>query len=837
MPASDAGQRETPAFLSLGVKLAVGVAAVVSLVSVLAFVELTSRERQRSLAQKSVAARMVSDLLAASLVAPLDFGDEEAIEKELLHLASNRDVVGARVFGPTGQPLASLQKAESLTAPTAAGLVTYDDRLEVGQLVRTPTGKHLGALSIVLSLGPENAAFAATRQRIAWLTLLVAAATSTLLLLVTRRLLLRPLSRMARAAARIGQGERGVTVSQPTADELGVLAQAMNAMSASIVTREEELARTTRSRQELLDHMRQAIVVVDTEGRVEEVSSAAARAIFGDVTGQRLVDVLYPGLPADAVEVAAFEEWRRLAGNVDLEAFEELRTLAPSRVAVGDRHLALEFRPLDRDGLVHKMMLLAIDETDRRRLEDDLRKKEEAHVRQLRAMRRLLAGSAAAFVRFVETAGGRLEECRQAFAEGPLTAARVDEIYRIAHTVKGEAMAFELEGVAAEVHAIEDVLEQVRVAPSPLELTAAQAAAFAGALERAENALRDARELMITASPIGAAILDQVTVRRSELDALVALTTDGSAIASVVGGSRRARSASPPGCSPSAPRAGRPRSASRSGSRSRGRAADRGRPRGATAGPPRAAGPQRHRPRDRGARRPARGRQGARGHHRRVVRRGRRRRGGGRRGGGARRRAERPARRSPRGSWDRPACGTLDGHGGRSVARGARRAHARITVPARAGEPVDRAAGPWSAVVSKGRVLYIDDSEVFLERVRTALGDAGYEVVATTQTVGAARHLAGCDLVLVDYHMPGFDGASVLASLRAAVEKSEQKPSFYLYTSNKAIASDYSILGFDGALQHKGDDRALVPQVDAAMRMRKLRALSAARSAGTGGRG
>ncbi|MBL8716447.1 MAG: HAMP domain-containing protein [Myxococcales bacterium] len=534
MPASDAGRRETPAFLSLGVKLAVGVAAVVSLVSVLAFVELTSRERQRSLAQKSVAARMVSDLLAASLVAPLDFGDEEAIEKELLHLASNRDVVGARVFGPTGQPLASLQKAEGLTAPTGEGIVTYDDRLEVGQLVRTPAGKHLGALSIVLSLGPENAAFAATRQRIAWLTLLVAAATSTLLLLVTRRLLLRPLSRMARAAARIGQGERGVTVSQPTADELGVLAQAMNAMSASIVTREEQLARTTRSREELLDHMRQAIVVVDAEGRVEEVSSAAGRAIFGDVTGQRLVDVLYPGLPADAVEVAAFEEWRRLAANVDLEAFEELRTLAPNRVAVGDRHLALEFRPLDRDGLVHKMMLLAIDETDRRRLEDDLRKKEAAHVRQLRAMRRLLAGSAAAFVRFVETAGGRLEECRQAFAEGPLTAARVDEIYRIAHTVKGEAMAFELEGVAAEVHAIEDVLEQVRVAPSPLELTAAQAAAFAGALDRAENALRDARELMIAASPIGAAILDQVTVRRSELDALVGLTTDGSAIASVV---------------------------------------------------------------------------------------------------------------------------------------------------------------------------------------------------------------------------------------------------------------------------------------------------------------
>ncbi len=539
MPASDrppSSARRPPggAFLSLGVKLAVAVAAVVALVSVLAFVELTSRERQRSLAQKSVAARMVSDLLAASLVAPLDFGDEEAIEKELQHLASNRDVVGARVFGPTGLPIASLQRADGLAAPTGQALVTYDDRLEIGQLVRTPAGKHLGALSIALSLGPENAAFAATRRRIAWLTLLVAAATATLLLLVTRRLLLRPLSRMARAAARIGAGERGVTVDPRAADELGVLAQAMNTMSASIVAREEELARTTRSRQELLDHMRQAIVVVDGEGCVEQVSSAAARAIFGEVEGQRLVDVLYAGLPADAVEVEAFEEWRRLALGSDLEAFEELRTLAPNRVVVGDRHLALEFRPLDRDGVVGKVMLLAIDETDRRRLEDDLRKKEEAHGRQLRAMRRLLAGSAASFVRFVETAGGRLEECRRAFAEGPLTAARVDEIYRVAHTVKGEALAFELESVAAEVHAIEDVLEQVRVAPSPLELTEAQAAAFAAAVERAERALRDARDLMIAASPIGAAVLDQVTVRRSELDALVALTTEGSAIASVV---------------------------------------------------------------------------------------------------------------------------------------------------------------------------------------------------------------------------------------------------------------------------------------------------------------
>ena len=59
--------------------------------------------------------------------------------------------------------------------------------------------------------------------------------------------------------------------------------------------------------------------------------------------------------------------------------------------------------------------------------------------------------------------------------------------------------------------------------------------------------------------------------------------------------------------------------------------------------------------------------------------------------------------------------------------------------------------------MSKGRILYIDDSEVFLERVRTVLTDAGYDVIATAQTVGTARHLTACDIVLVDFHMPWFD--------------------------------------------------------------------------------
>lgn len=126
---------------------------------------------------------------------------------------------------------------------------------------------------------------------------------------------------------------------------------------------------------------------------------------------------------------------------------------------------------------------------------------------------------------------------------------------------------------------------------------------------------------------------------------------------------------------------------------------------------------------------------------------------------------------------------------------------------------------------TRGRILVIDDSEVLLSRVRSALAASGYEVIATAQTVGTARHLSGCDLVVVDYHMPGFDGAAVLANLRSAIRGGDS-PLFYLYTNDENLHREATRLGFDGAFTRKGDDRALVEQVDAAFRMRRMRALA-----------
>ncbi len=119
-------------------------------------------------------------------------------------------------------------------------------------------------------------------------------------------------------------------------------------------------------------------------------------------------------------------------------------------------------------------------------------------------------------------------------------------------------------------------------------------------------------------------------------------------------------------------------------------------------------------------------------------------------------------------------------------------------------------------------ILVIDDSTAMLGEIKTALQAAGYEVVTTTQTVGSARHLGRCDLVMVDYLMPGIDGGTVLASLRSATEAHGRSVLFYLYTSDAAIAARYRQFGFDGCFTEKGDMRSLVRQVRSAFRLRDL---------------
>jgi two-component system, OmpR family, response regulator len=132
----------------------------------------------------------------------------------------------------------------------------------------------------------------------------------------------------------------------------------------------------------------------------------------------------------------------------------------------------------------------------------------------------------------------------------------------------------------------------------------------------------------------------------------------------------------------------------------------------------------------------------------------------------------------------------------------------------------------------RAKILIIDDQPIILAQARGALTQAGYEVVGSQSPIGNGRHLADCSLVLIDFLMPGFDGASVLSNLRHAAGPGTDCL-FYLYTSCQEIADAWEDYGFDGCIRDKGDANALVAQIRWAVASGEKQAPSPRCSAGS----
>jgi CheY-like chemotaxis protein len=127
--------------------------------------------------------------------------------------------------------------------------------------------------------------------------------------------------------------------------------------------------------------------------------------------------------------------------------------------------------------------------------------------------------------------------------------------------------------------------------------------------------------------------------------------------------------------------------------------------------------------------------------------------------------------------------------------------------------------------MSEGGIVVVDDSYLILERIKDRLSAEGYDVRTTTGQAAAAKLIQHADLAIIDFHMPGIDGSEMLMMLRQGAREGNACL-FYLYTSDRAVATRYEQLGFDGAFLRKGEEDALVSQVGAVFRTIRMRKLA-----------
>ncbi len=132
-------------------------------------------------------------------------------------------------------------------------------------------------------------------------------------------------------------------------------------------------------------------------------------------------------------------------------------------------------------------------------------------------------------------------------------------------------------------------------------------------------------------------------------------------------------------------------------------------------------------------------------------------------------------------------------------------------------------------MVSKGKVLVLDDSQPILDVVGAHLQRAGYDVVSSLTAQRACDYVGDRHVAIIDYHMPGISGTEAMRFLRLASAAANNPCRFYLYTSDSSKSAEYVAEGFDGVYTMKGNVEALERQLDATMRVVRLTHVSRAR--------
>jgi two-component system, sensor histidine kinase and response regulator len=171
------------------------------------------------------------------------------------------------------------------------------------------------------------------------------------------RAVLRPVRRVARAAAQLAEGKLGTWIPEQQRGELGGLVRAFNAMSRTLAERELSLRITDERFQGILDNANAAIYVKDTDSRYllinrefERIRGLKAEEVLG-----RSEDEL--GSPVTARQIRATD--RTVIDNATAMSFEqEMVTQEGPRT-----YLSLKFPVQTEDGKVTAIAGISTDLT------------------------------------------------------------------------------------------------------------------------------------------------------------------------------------------------------------------------------------------------------------------------------------------------------------------------------------------------------------------------------------------------------------------------------------------------------------------------------------------
>lgn len=244
---------------SLRVVIALTVVAGIVLASLIAYLEQSSRFREDHAVQIEQALARLTDLTALALREPLwQFAPEQAdsiIEAAFV----NPDVISIVVWDSGGIPFATRQRSDkAATSSTTATRSIARDAVVVGKI------------TIQMSTAGYERLLVSARRQYLRSGLLIGVPALVVILLLLHWRLVRPLNTLVRASKRIQNGQLDTPIRQVYPDEVGELAQSLEATRLALVELVAEL-----------EHRNQALVQSNEtlEQRVAERTQSLQTAL------------------------------------------------------------------------------------------------------------------------------------------------------------------------------------------------------------------------------------------------------------------------------------------------------------------------------------------------------------------------------------------------------------------------------------------------------------------------------------------------------------------------------------------------------------------------------
>lgn len=350
-----------------------------------------------------------------------------------------------------------------------------------------------------------------------------------------------PVTELSAAAELIKGGDYKTVVCVDSDDEIGSLAETFETMRQTVQKYTEHLedlvAEKMRQVRDILDNVEQGLFVVGLDGQVAPEYSKAAPTILGVDNLGNVSEALHLS-PAQEDD---FKGWLSLvrAKNSSMR-WDKLTKVAPVQdleISGNDgqsRFVRVRYqRMFDKNRELERVMVLAVDETESRRIERVVAEEKERHENEVKTILGLVNNLPEVIRDYMKDTRNRmdtLEDICRSMLDRSLAARErhpdqpgfhpgseeIANIFRDLHTIKGNSATYGFERLGRLAHQGEDILEDLKE-----PITVRTAVTLRALLEKLDEMDKAYQEILSTEKKLSGGATDgdmlvQVSERKLE---------------------------------------------------------------------------------------------------------------------------------------------------------------------------------------------------------------------------------------------------------------------------------------------------------------------------------